>query len=76
MSFALLTTSKSEFDETISYEDGIQQTAKKYLELKRVKNAYGEIQINNNEDTKVKHILSIKPTSEYPYKVTFLEPVV
>lgn len=41
-----------------------------------MKNAYGEIQINNNEDTKVKHILSIKPTSEHPYKVTFLEPVV
>jgi hypothetical protein len=63
MSFAVLTTSKNEFGDSFHYEDGIELAAKRYLELKKVKNAYGEILINNNEDTKVKHIFSIKPTN-------------
>jgi hypothetical protein len=31
--------------------------------------------INNNDQFKVKHLLTIKATTDYPYKVVFLEPI-
>jgi hypothetical protein len=40
-----------------------------------VKNAYGEYLINSNDQFKVKHLFTIRATSEYPYQVVFHEPV-
>jgi hypothetical protein len=41
MSFAVFTTSKNEYDSSYYYDDGIDYAAKKYLDLKKIKNAYG-----------------------------------
>lgn len=75
MSFAVLTTSKNDYDSSFHYDDGIELAGKKYLDIKKIKNAYGETLINNSDQFKVKHLFSIKATSEYPYKVVFLEPI-
>lgn len=72
---AILTTCKNEPNSSFHFDEGIEFAAKKYLELKKVKNAYGEYLINSKEQFKVRHLFTIRATSEYPYQVVFHEPV-
>lgn len=63
MSSAVLTTCKNEPSASFHFDEGIEFAAKKYLDLKKVKNAYGEYLINSNEQFKVKHLFTIRATS-------------
>jgi hypothetical protein len=73
MSSAVLTTCKTQSSaSSFHYDDGIELAARKYLDLKKVKNAYGEYFISNNDQFKVRHLFTIVATNEYPYQVVFL----
>lgn len=74
MSVAILTTSQTDLDNAVNYESAIETAAKKYLDLKKNKNAHGEILVNGDQ-FKVKEIFSIRPIYNYPYKIIFLQPV-